>query len=176
MAAFWMQCDGEWGAMSLNAQQLELRDEPGAAAVRLAADDGAENGAVDPAVLVRVPRMLDGPWVLLAAPGSNVFVNGSQIFGMRILADKDEVRLRRQKWYFSTERLIRAEPFAGREGTCCALCRQPIVQGTMAVRCRCNLWFHQTEEYGCWLYADRCCGCESPTAIDAGFAWTPEGL
>jgi hypothetical protein len=106
-------------------------------------------------------------------------VNGAPVFGLRILAHRDEVRIGRRQLYFSTERLIRPEPFAGRAGTCCALCGRPIAPGATAVRCGCGLWFHQSaesEEFACYMYADRCCGCEAPTSIDADLKWTPEGL
>jgi len=176
MAAMWVHCDGEWGVAWLTTGPFALRDELGAVPVRRAPGDGAAGIEVDPAALVRGSRAPDGPWVLLAAPGSNARVNGAPIFGMRILADRDEVRLGRQQWYYTSERLVRPEAFAGREGTCCARCGGPIAKSSMAVRCRCNLWYHQNEDLGCWLYAERCCGCEAPATIDAGFAWTPEGL
>jgi hypothetical protein len=174
MAALWVYSDGEWGVVTLTDMRFSLRDKPGAAA--LGRSTGANHdGAADPVVLVRVHRE-DAPWALLAAPHANVRVNGSPVFGIRLLADRDEVRLNRQQWYFTSERLIRPELFPGPEGTCCARCREVIDIGTVAVRCGCSLWFHHTEEYGCWQYADRCCGCEAPTTIDADFKWSPEGL
>ena len=177
MAAIWIHDDAAWGVLPMTTSQFAMRDEPGAAALREVAD--ADLNPTD-AVIVRCAtgETLDGPWVLLAAPGWDVAVNGSPILGMKILADRDEVRLGRRRFYFSAERLVRPEPFRGPAGICCARCTAPIAIGSVAVRCGCNLWFHQdpTAELGCYVYADRCCGCEAPTWLDADFTWTPEGL
>ena len=44
-----------------------------------------------------------------------------------------------------------------------------------AVRCpQCGIWYHQHDQLPCWTYAPACGFCPQSTALDAGFAWTPE--
>lgn len=170
MSAIWILSEGEWAVMPLVEPRFFLRDRAVAAAVGTSARDAATAAAM------LVSREKHDTWVLFAGPGMNVLVNGLPIAGIRILAHRDEVRVGRQQLYFSAERLIRPEPFAGPDGTCCARCLSPILRGDLAVRCGCNLWYHQSDSLGCWLYTDRCCGCDAPTTIDAEYSWSPEGL
>lgn len=170
MAAIWTHLPDEWGVMQLTEGHAVLRDDACAPVARADGNDGPNESAL------LVHRKNGNSPLLLCAADSNVLVNGSPTFGIRILADRDEVRVGRQQFYFSAERVVRPEPFAGPDGTRCARCGIAILKETLAAQCGCGLWFHESQDSGCFLYADRCCGCESPTAIDAGFCWSPDGL
>src|SRR5207244_9140340 len=118
-------------------------------------------------------------WLLLCGPRCGLTVNGRRagVTGLCRLADRDELRFPRQApCYFSTERLARVEPLAaGERPVPCARCKAAITG--LAVRCPgCGLLHHQDAAAGreCWTYSERCAGCDQPTALDAGFRWTPD--
>ena len=124
-------------------------------------------------------------WVLLAGNRSGVRVNGVPLLlGMHVLGDHDEIFVptpaEPRRFYFSTERLARVEPFPAADGAAtCPRCKQPIEQGDPAVRCpssSCGVWHHQSEKWPCWTYSDRCALCPTSTALDSGYRWTPEEL
>jgi hypothetical protein len=121
-------------------------------------------------------------WLLFASPASGVRVNGVHVSaGLRVLADRDEIRLGNgTTLFFSAEQLARIVPMPATDAPkVCPRCRQPIAIGTPAVSCPnapCGLWYHQSNEFPCWLYGARCSACEQETALDAGFRWTPEAL
>jgi hypothetical protein len=107
-------------------------------------------------------------------------LNGAPLqVGIRLLEDRDAIQTSDgSSTYFSSERLAEVELFPGSpEPVYCPRCKTEIEAGTPAVRCPgCDSQHHQSESFGCWLYADRCALCDQPTALDAGFRWSPEGL
>jgi len=117
-------------------------------------------------------------WVVLHAPGSALRINGTALAtGIRVLSHRDELCLTgvAGRVFFSLEGLARVDPFAGVEGSHCPRCQQPIEPGTPAVRCpQCKVWYHESEEFGCWSYSATCSLCDQPTEFGAGFRWTPE--
>lgn len=122
-------------------------------------------------------------WVLINPPGVPALVNGIPTFaGIKELVDKDEIRIAgtSNRFFYSTERIARVEPFPGCEQpVLCQRCKQPITKGSPVVRCpqpRCQVLHHQSEGLNCWTYSDRCSNCDQPTALNAGYRWTPEGL
>jgi hypothetical protein len=119
-------------------------------------------------------------WCVLSDPTTRIAVNGVPLTtGIRVLDDRDEITAPgRGSVFFSTERLARCEPLPPAERPLvCPRCRQPIAIGSPAVRCpRCALWHHQSAELPCWTYSPTCALCPQPTALDAGFRWTPEDL
>jgi len=154
-------------------------------------------GSVPPVRATQSPRVKQGQvllgryqrdgeperWVLKAAPRTAITVGGRRLyFGIRVLADRDEIVLGgRVRLYFTTERLPRIEPFPGSaHPTFCARCKQRIEKGTLAVRCpnpECNYWCEQTEARPCWTYGPTCPMCSQPTKLEgATFRWSPEGL
>jgi hypothetical protein len=88
----------------------------------------------------------------------------------------------------------------------CPRDRRPIEPGSRAIQCpACSVWHHHpevepavaaeaqvpgdtaevgtaeaasgsTEPMSCWTYGPTCALCDQPSALDAGFRWTPEGL
>ena len=98
------------------------------------------------AVLLRLP---DGArWALLPAQAAAVVVNGRRLAaGLRLLRDRDEIRVQQTRLFFSTERLAQVEPFPGLgRPVVCARCRVVLEAPTPAVRCpQCGSWCHSSE-------------------------------
>jgi hypothetical protein len=118
-------------------------------------------------------------WALVGGRGG-VRVNGSPLpLGLAVLDDRDELRVSDEhSLFFSTEHIAKVEryPDSGPRGFC-PRCKLSIESGSQAVRCPgCSLWHHHADEMPCWTYAPTCAACAQPTALDAGFRWTPEDL
>jgi hypothetical protein len=150
----------------------------GEAAVPLCAprDDGAARATA----LLLCSRTADGEaWLVMSTAPSGVALNGAPLHaGIRVLADRDEIRVDGLgRVFFSSERLARVELFPGADKRIdCPRCKQELTVGSPAVRCpSCGRWYHQSDEYPCWTYAAQCL-CGHPTALDAGFRWSPDGL
>jgi hypothetical protein len=119
-------------------------------------------------------------WSLLAAHAASLFVNGRVLLlGLRVLRDKDAICIAGRHLYFSAEELAKVAPFPGlAQPACCPRCKQKLEVGDAAVSCpSCHAWHHQSERFPCWTYDSTCAFCQSqPTALDAGYSWTPEQL
>ncbi len=133
------------------------------------------------------PLSNQGKWVLIAS--ADTTLNGLTLSsGIRVLRDKDEIRSPGNgRMFFSSERLAKVETFsAAPHAVVCPRCKQPVLDGAMAVRCpACGVVHHQTNELPCWLgYVDSgnpfltCAMCDHPSAVDAEarFRWSPEGI
>ena len=129
----------------------------------------------------------DGAWLLISPPGLDIRVNGIRLTGLKRLHHRDEIRVAGVgRFYFSTERLAREEPFPGHpEGSgatrkmLCGRCKSPIRKGDTVIQCpECGLWHHQSRESGrlCWTYASHCSGCACSTEILDRYRWCPDGL
>jgi hypothetical protein len=163
MAHLWLRENDEtspndWGVMPL---------EEGAA-------------AFGPALLLRCQDASGDLWLLMDAAPPRVRLNGaSLITGIHVLQDRDEITIPGVgRMFFSTEVLARVEPYPGGERPAiCPRCKRRIDTATPAVRCpQCGVWHHQSDELPCWTYSDTCALCSQPTALDAGYRWTPEAL
>jgi len=136
-------------------------------------------GASAAALLLRSRSDEGESWLALSATPSGVALNGAPLRArIRVLADRDEIRIRGfGRVFFSTEELACIVPFAGTPTTTyCPRCKLVLAPGWPAVRCpSCRRWYHQSHEYPCWTYTAQCL-CGHPTALDAGFQWTPNGL
>ena len=117
-------------------------------------------------------------WILMVGRDRESWLNGLSLpVGIRILADRDEIRIDGSApMFFSTERLAQAEAFPSAEGPIyCPRCKLVLEAGSQAVRCPgCEVWHHQSEDLGCWAYAGACALCPQPTSLEAGYAWYPE--
>ncbi len=172
MAHLWARTEsGDWEAVKVEGdvfalvsgpQPVAQPDTDGAALCRRSTPGGRET------------------WVLLSRPSVDLRLNGVPLqTGIRVLEDRDAIQLSDgSPTYFSSERLAEVELFPGSpEPVYCPRCKTEIEAGTPAVRCPgCDSWHHQSETFGCWLYAERCALCDRPTALDAGFRWSPEDL
>jgi hypothetical protein len=163
MAYLWIEDAEGWLAKGLAGDGLNL---------------GALAAEAEHALLCRSATNGTTNWSLMSAPCATVRVNGEQPpAGLRVLADRDEIRIADGKrFYFTTESLLHIEPFPGAERpVSCGRCRQPIETGAPAVRCPgCGVWYNQSAELPCFTYSETCAFCNQPTSLDAGFRWTPE--
>jgi hypothetical protein len=173
MAHLWFRdADNIWSAMPLNGAAVDVSVEP----PRVVAD-GFRSGVDTVAAVIRAEPAGPPVWMLLATGNGDLRVNGFRpIAGLRVLQDRDEIRLGlRDPLFFSAETLACVEEFPGSERACyCGRCRQPLEKGQLAVQCpQCKIWFHQGEALPCWAYAPSCAFCLQST-LDTGFDWVPE--
>ena len=171
MAHLWTRSDagnGEWTVVALAGDGVDLT----------VGDSGVSPSAT--VILRRVGGAAQDAWALLAAREARVRVNGVPVqLGIIVLADRDEIR-----WppdctrFFSTEQQPTVVPYPADAGRgFCPRCKQAIPAGEAAVRCPgCGLWHHASDALPCWTYGEHCAACAEPTALDAGFRWTPEEL
>jgi hypothetical protein len=119
-------------------------------------------------------------WTLLAGRGVALRVNGQPlILGIRALRDRDEISIAGQRCFFSTEELARVVTCPGlAQPAWCPRCKQQVEPRSPAVACpHCRAWHHESEKFPCWSYEPTCALCQlQPTALDAGYSWTPEML
>ena len=178
MAHLWFSDNaGSWVSRPLGGAGCFVRFTPDGPEFNPPAEDRRHPAAI----LIR-PSLTAGSdeWSLLAAAAAGVRVNGTElVLGMRALRDKDDVSVGGQHLFFSTEQLASVAPFVGlAQPAFCPRCKQGLERGVPAVQCpRCRAWHHHTETLPCWTYDETCALCQQqPTALDAGYAWTPENL
>ena len=174
MAHMWHRNEEEtWSAMPLNGQAVDISVYP----PRVLADS-FRLGEDALAAVIRGGAAEAPFWVLMVAADGDVRINGfAPVAGLRVLCDRDEIRATPSRTlFFSTETLARVEEFpSGDRAIFCGRCRQPMRDAESAVRCpQCGIWYHQHDQLPCWTYAPSCGFCPQSTALDAGFAWTPE--
>jgi hypothetical protein len=136
--------------------------------------------ALGSALLLRCRDATGEVWLIMDAAPPRVRLNGSTLTtGIHVLQDRDEILVPGSgRMFFSNEVLAHVEPFpGGSRPAACPRCKEGITAAQLAVRCpQCQLWYHQKEDRLCWTYADTCALCPQPTALDAGFRWTPEAV
>lgn len=179
MAHLWLRAPDSvhWEPAPLTFGQ-DKGDETAAARVQ-----GSAGGAPSRALVPDIRRIeIAGRerWLLLASGDQDARVNGRPVHaGLCEIDDRDEIRLGGETaFYFSTERLASAEPLAasGRP-IFCQRCKLEVEAGRLAVRCpSCGAAHHQCADLPCWSYDGTCSACPQPTAMDAGFRWSPEVL
>ncbi|MEQ1858748.1 MAG: hypothetical protein ABMA13_02300 [Chthoniobacteraceae bacterium] len=165
MPHLWITQNDRWFPLALSAPALALSPEGTRPLERF-----------DPAPAWL--REVCGDWVLLASRGS-VAVNGSPLRGLRVLRDRDELRFDGgARVYFSTEQLAAVRPHESDATLCCPRCKlASITRGVPTVTCpTCKAVCHQAEDLACWTYGPTCPLCDQPTALDAGYHWSPEDL
>jgi hypothetical protein len=174
MAHLWIKQNSEWQAQKLDGAPAALFSAAGVVA-------GVPDPGAARTTRVRIVcAVADGAraWALIAPPDAHIRVNGrAPLAGICVLADRDEIRTGDgEQYFFSPESLAAVEPFPPQgRAVFCGRCRQPIEEGSPAVRCPgCGVWYNQSDALPCWLYADRCSICSHPTALDTGFTWVPE--
>jgi len=177
MAHLWLTTEAQqWAVLPLEAAAFTLATNPPRQVPVPVADGYASSNVL----LVRTSPAEGPTWVLIAAPGSGVCVNGLPLaIGLRVVSDRDEIRIPGVgALYFSTERLARVEQCPGSDKSLvCPRCKQGIERGAAAVMCPCcGVWHHQTDELNCWTYSEVCALCDHATDLKAGFQWTPEEL
>jgi hypothetical protein len=180
MAVLWVQRqDGQdgseqWAVASLDGfDALRLSEDPD----RSVRARRGESASAEGALLLRQEELGEETWVLMA---QSARINGLSLdLSMRVLRDKDEISVGgNQRFFYSAERLVCVVPFPGAEHEVfCPRCQQRVEKDTPAVKCPgCGAWHHQSDELPCWTYGGTCTLCDQPTALDAGYRWTPEDL
>ncbi len=188
MASIWTQQNDEEGGWAVTAldgdrETFFLTGDP-QNPVSAQQSEGAEQseGAAggDVCLLRRLGLSGTEAWTLVAPDGTSVSINGEPvILGMRVLRDRDEIRVgQREAVFFSTEQLAIVEDFPGIGKVApCPRCKQHVDVGSRAVRCpRCSMWYHEEADLPCWTYDDVCSVCGRQTDLEMGFSWTPEDL
>ena len=172
MAHIWSRGEDGWEARRLDAAQIGLATVIG----------GQRRAAVCSAIrMVWVSGSGAPVCAMMGPPGSGATVNGRGLHtGLRVLADRDEIQVGGERFFFSTETPATVEPFPARDRPVfCGRCRQPIETGSPAVQCpnpHCQIFYHQDDAAGfpCWTYASKCNFCPTETSLDAGLSWVPE--
>jgi hypothetical protein len=177
MPHLWVQDEeNEWAVLPLDGDCLELSSIPTPMFRCL------DSTFSVPPALLRTRDDASEQWTLVAGAEHRVTVNGTPLgTGIRVLRNRDQVDISGVgSVFYSSERQARIEPLpTGLGEVFCPRCRQRIEEGTPAVRCpgpQCGLWYHQSHEYPCWLYAPTCAVCPQRSALDAGFQFCPEDL
>jgi hypothetical protein len=174
---------GDWAIMPLEVDAFAISGDPAGSALTILRDGNSASASRDRAARLLRLATSDGPetWVIVGSAA--VSVNGQPLdTGIRVLRDRDELRIGGGRTFFSTEALAHIVAFPGGAGkTFCARCKLELVVGSPAVRCpNCQTWHHQRPEgpepMPCWLYTENCAMCDQPTSLDAAYRWTPEGL
>jgi len=181
MAYLWfVEDEHQWAAMPVTERPVDVgADVPRVVAPEHLTVKIKQNGTRKATVIVPTGEGPSRMYALVWGPGQTVRVNGWTLTaGLRVLADKDEIKVGvNTPVFFSTESVAQIEIFPGSDREIfCPRCTLPIEAGKPVVRCpKCHIIHHQDdEELGCWTYGPGCAVCSQPTAMDAGFRWTPE--
>lgn len=162
MAHFWTEAAGGW-------ERIPLVDDAYSLGTTLSVLDDDDN--VWDAAVIQSRGEEGRNWALLSRSDVYLRVNGRMTAGIRVLADRDQIQLADQTYYFSTEELVRVVRFPGGHGVVdCPRCRRVLASGDESVCCpRCGIWHHQTEEYPCWTYEEASACCEHPTELTVSY-------
>jgi hypothetical protein len=117
-----------------------------------------------------------GGWAILTSAPGETFVNGMPLLlGLRVLADRDEIRFRNSpRMAYSAEEPAQIQPLSESKAPgVCARCRQSIEAESPAVQCPgCSALYHETQEFPCFTYAETCTVCSRAARLGA-FLWRP---
>ena len=133
-------------------------------------------------VLVRRAPQADDAWLLLAAPGARVAVNGDvPLAGIAVLCDRDAIRAGDDLVFFAARDVaavvVLGDGAAADPDACCARCCRRFTAEARVVRCpACGALHHQDDALPCWTYAARCASCVAPASLDVQPCWSPEEL
>jgi hypothetical protein len=102
-----------------------------------------------------------------------VTVNGLVVFPLRMLSDRDEIRVGGATLYFSADAPAEVVVFAAQEKEiACGRCKGKLHAGDLVVECPlCAAWHHQSDKLPCWKETAKCSGCDRSTAR---INWQPE--
>ena len=149
-------------------------------AARISAPTGIPGGlrnsdGINTADAVVLLPLDDSGAVLVSRPDVAVRINGLAMpAGLRVLADRDEIRVNHERFYFSSQDPLVVEIRNG-EAVACPRCSGMLEPGTPAVRCHCGAWFHQSDDQPCFTYGETCPLCNASSQLDAE-PWDPSGI
>ncbi len=131
--------------------------------------------ATDPEPTVLIVPLNERDAALLSKPDSGVRVNGHPVLaGIHLLSDRDEIRLKSGRYYFSSNDPLVVENMESNPVNC-PRCSGRIDTGTSAVRCHCGAWFHQSDEHPCFTYGQTCPLCGASSQLDTD-PWDPSTI
>jgi hypothetical protein len=177
MGVLWFVRGGSsgWGARLLGRGPLSVvldRDE----ILFRAVDPAGEADAALPVFVQEQRGASGGRCALLSSPGQAVLVGGRAIPGMRVLEDRDEIRIGPHWLFYSSETIARVENYRGAD-VVCPRCRLPVQAGMAIVACPgCGVIHHAAADRDCWAYAPLCAACADQPTSERELRWTPEGL
>jgi hypothetical protein len=180
MPHFWStDASGRWGILPLTSEGCAVTSDGDL--LRLTSPVDGHGPETNRVLILPTGPAPDLPsWSLLAGTAASLRVNGRELpLGIRVLRDKDAICVSGRHLFFSSEELATVAPFPGlAQPACCPRCKQKLEIGDASVCCpSCHAWHHQSEKFPCWTYDSTCAFCQSQaTALDAGYAWTPEQL
>jgi hypothetical protein len=135
---------------------------------------GDSDGSAATAPVVLMPGGESGS-TLVTRQESRVWINGRPVSGgLRVLADRDEIRVDGHRFFFASRDPLAIEAYSGPDISC-PRCSGMILSDSIAVRCRCGAWFHQSAEQPCFTYGDSCPICSGPTRLEE-VPWDPSEL
>lgn len=165
---------GNWAAVPLSDRPLVLQSV--LSSISIANNNDLVENA--PAQVIRTESGFSRRHVLVWGDADAVRINGLPLpTGIHVLADRDELRIRgRGPLYFSKETFPVIETFEGKPPRVeCGRCSKPVEVGSSVVYCPvCRVVYHETADFNCWTCVPACRHCGHPTAIGAGFQWTPQ--
>jgi hypothetical protein len=177
VAHIWLQNETrEWTAHPLKDDECFLESILNETSGQAPASDGAH-----PDVLIlRTEIDSQENWAVVAGFESGIAINGIPLsLGIHVFRDRDEIRWSREGiGFFSSEEPASVLDFPERDRkVLCPRCKQEIVPETPAVRCpKCKIWYHQSEKFPCYTYAEYCATCPRPASLDGGYEWMPEEM
>lgn len=112
---------------------------------------------------------------LICRSDKSVRVNGRPVLAsIRVLSDRDEIRLANKRLYFVSQDPLFIELYEG-EPLNCPRCSDVIASGSEVIRCHCGTLFHQSADHPCLTYGETCPTCGASSRLD-GDAWDPSEL
>ena len=173
----WSHDGQDWSVLLLDSKPVRLSTGCPEVLEDLSESHAAEMGPVG----ILVVPCPSGRWALLAGTETHVRVSGLRVPGIRVLEDRDEIRVCNTggSLYFSAERLAVVEPYGGPDKALCPRCQEPLHSGAMVVRCpNCGIRHHEyanaEENRKCWTYDVGCAQCGRSTRLDTNYEWQPE--
>ena len=170
MSSVFRRSDDGWQAVEL----------PGGGVLR-----GSEIDRQDDFSVISFGAAAERQAALVVRPGVPARVNGRHLVGgLRVLDHQDEIRVRGESFFYSSETRPAVVPFRlGRGGSRprCPRCRLELRDGEPSVCCPgCGRWYHEIPQREdvpakpCFTYEGRCRLCSHPTALSGETLWRPE--
>ncbi len=177
MAHLWLQNGArEWTAHPLEDDECSLE----AILNEVPEHTPAVDSAPSDVKLLKTKIDSQDNWILVAGNGSETSINGIPLaLGICSLRDRDEIRWSPDGFvFFSLEELAAVVDFPQNDRKIiCPRCKQEIKPGTPAVLCpSCKIYYHQSEQFPCYTYAENCGTCTRKSNLDSGYEWTPEQM
>jgi len=110
--------------------------------------------------------------IIMSKPNARWLLNGLVPFTLHVLQNKDELRLRNDWLYFTTDDIPHIMKFNG-DVKKCPRCKDKLLKNDPVVQCpnpKCRLVFHESDDRQCWSYNTTCI-CGHSTRLE--LSWQP---